>query len=166
MPVLFGEIKASIIRGSSLAVAATLFLNIIIIHLFFKKAKYTLLVMLPVTLGFLFVPGIMGYINAPFNFINIGTLALLFGLGVDYGIYVMNAFLMEERRDAGSALRLSGKNVMMCAATTVAGCGSLITAKFAGIASVGLVLTIGAVFCAAAALLTLPALLYLFGDKL
>lgn len=164
--VLFEEIKTSIIRGSALAVITTLLLNVFVIYLFFRNALHTLFVMFPVTLGFLFVPGIMGYIHMPFNFINIGTVALIFGIGVDYGIYVMQAYLREDKKDTGNALRISGKNVMMCAATTVAGCGSLVTAKFAGIASMGIVLTIGAFFCAAIALVILPALLYQFGDRL
>ncbi|RJQ51657.1 MAG: hypothetical protein C4526_09430 [Nitrospiraceae bacterium] len=160
-PILFEAINESIIAGSLLAVFVTLISNVIVIYLFFRKALHVLLVMLPVIIGFLLTPAIMGFFNAPLNFINMGTVALIFGLGVDYGIYIMQAYLKEDKRDIGSALRFSGKNILMCAATTVAGCGSIITAKFTGIASIGLVLTIGAVLCAATALLVLPALLSL-----
>ena len=165
-PILFSEIKTSVIRGSALATAATLFVNIIIVFWFYKKARYVFLVMLPVTVGCLITPGIMGYLNLPFNFINIGTIALIFGFGVDYGIYVMQAYLREEKNDVDNALRISGKNVMMCAATTIAGCGSLITAKFAALASIGVVLTIGAIACAVISLVILPALLYLNEGRL
>lgn len=158
--ILFDEIKGSIIRGSTLAVAVTLLLNVIIAYWFFKKGAHVLLVMLPVTLGFILTPGIMGYLKTPFNFINVGTVALIFGFGVDYGIYIMQAYLKEEKRAAGNALRITGKDIMMCAATTVAGCGSLVTAKFAGIASIGVVLTIGAISCGIIALVILPALLH------
>jgi predicted RND superfamily exporter protein len=163
--ILFDEIKGSIIRGSTLAVAVTLLLNIIIVYWFYRKGAYVLLIMLPVTFGFLLTPGIMGYLNASFNFINIGTVALIFGFGVDYGIYVMQAYIKENERDVGNSLRIAGKNVMMCAATTVAGCGSLITGQFVGIATIGLVLTIGAILCAAIALIILPALLCLRRGK-
>jgi uncharacterized protein len=164
--LLFSEIRTSVVRGSLLATITTLLLNIVIVYWFFRRIGYVVLVMLPVTLGFLLTPGIMGYLDVPFNFINIGTIALIFGLGVDYGIYVIQAYVGEEKRDLGNALRVSGKNVMMGAATTVAGCGSLMTAKFAGIAGIGLVLTIGAISCAVIALLFLPALLYLMGKRL
>ena len=164
--ILFDEIKSSIIWGSTLATVAALLMNILVIYWFFRKSRYVLLVMLPVTLGFLLTLGIMGLLKAPFNFINVGTVCLIFGLGVDYGVYVMQAYLGEERRDVSNALRITGKNVMMCAATTVAGCGSLITAKFIGISTIGFVLTIGTISCAAIALLFLPAILYLKEDSL
>lgn len=161
-PILYSEIKTSILWGSSLAAIITLGLNVLFVSLFLRNdRRYIILAMLPVCLGFLMTPAIMGWLGAPFNFINIGTMALIFGFGVDYGLYVMQAYLREETRDINNALQLSGKNVMMCAATTIAGCGSLITAEFAGIASIGLVLTIGAVCCSAITLILLPSLLRL-----
>ena len=160
-PILYSEIKSSIIRGSALAAVITLGLNVLFVVLFLRKGIYTVLAMLPVCLGFLLTLSIMGWLGAPLNFINVGTLALIFGFGVDYGLYIMQSYLREETRDVNNALRLSGKNVMMCAATTIAGCGSLITADFAGIASIGLVLTIGAVCCSAITLILLPSLLWL-----
>ncbi|MBI5026546.1 MAG: MMPL family transporter [Nitrospirae bacterium] len=160
-PVLFNEIKSSILWGSALAIIVTLISNFIILYLAFKKLFYVGLILLPVTVGFLLTIGILGFAGIPFNFINVGTIALIFGFGVDYGIYVMQAYLKEDERDIGNALRITGKNVMMCAATTVAGCGSLVTAKFIGIASIGSVLSIGALSCAFTALIVLPAILYL-----
>ncbi|MEW5805744.1 MAG: MMPL family transporter [Acidobacteriota bacterium] len=85
---------------------------------------------------------------------------------MDYGIYVMQAYWREDRRDLGNALHLMGKNVMMCAATTLAGCGSLVTAKSHGIASIGLVLSLGAITCTATALLVLPAIIHILKDRL
>ncbi|MGO9614589.1 MAG: efflux RND transporter permease subunit [Dissulfurispiraceae bacterium] len=161
-PILYGEIRTSIFWGSSFAAITTLVLNVLFVFLFLgDDRRYIGLAMLPVCLGFLMTPAIMGWLGAPFNFINIGTMALIFGFGVDYGVYVMQAYLREETRDINNALRLSGKNVMMCAATTIAGCGSLMTAEFAGIASIGLVLTIGSVCCSATTLILLPSLLWL-----
>jgi predicted RND superfamily exporter protein len=159
--ILFNEIKSSIIWGSVLAVIVTLTSNFVILYLSFRRILYVGLIMLPVTAGFFLTLGILGFAGIPFNFINVGTIALIFGLGVDYGIYVMQAYLKEDERDIGNALRITGKNVMMCAATTVAGCGSLVTAKLQGIASIGIVLSIGAVSCAFIALIVLPAILYL-----
>lgn len=158
-PVLFGEIKSSIITGSILAVFLTFISNIGIIYWHFRNIRHVFLTMMPVTIGFFLTLGFAGHFNIPFNFINVGTIALIFGFGVDYGIYVMQAYLKEKANDVGNALRLTGRNVVMCAATTVAGCGSLITAQFAGIASIGSILIIGAVSCAFAALVLLPAML-------
>lgn len=164
-PILFSEIKSSILSGSAMAVIVTFISTGIILYLAFKKFIYVGLILLPVTVGFLLTLGILGFAGIPFNFINVGAIALIFGFGVDYGIYVMQAYLKEDKRDIGNAIRITGKNVMMCAATTVAGCGSLVTAKFIGIASIGSVLSIGAISCAYTALIVLPVILYLKKDK-
>lgn len=163
--ILFKEIKTSIINGTILASILGLLLNLIVIYWYFKKPFHVLMVMLPVVLGFPLTLGIMGYINAPLNFINVGTIALIFGFGVDYGIYLMQAYLKEEKKDIGNALQITGKNIMMGAATTIAGCGSLVTAKFIGIATIGLALSIGAISCAFIALVVLPTLLYIINAK-
>ncbi|MCC6326653.1 MAG: MMPL family transporter [Candidatus Brocadia sp.] len=165
-PILFTEIQSSIIWNSGIATVLTVLLNLIIIYWYFRRFLVVVLVMLPVTLGFVFTVGIMGYANISFNVFNISAIALIFGLGVDYGIYVIQAYLMEDTVDVGNALRISGKNVIMCAATTIAGCGSLITAKFIGIATIGLVLSIGAITCAFTALIILPAIIMLKGKRL
>ena len=165
-PILFNEIQSSIIWNSGIATVLTILLNLIIIYWYFRKFLVVVLVMLPVTLGFVFTVGVMGYANISFNVFNISAIALIFGLGVDYGIYVIQAYLMEDTMDVGNALQISGKNVIMCAATTVAGCGSLITAKFIGIATIGLVLSIGAITCAFTALIILPAIIKLKGKRL
>ncbi len=160
-PILIDEIKSPIIWGSVLATALTIFFDLVIIYWYFRKVWYVVLVLLPVILGFVLTMGSMGYMNIPFNFINIGTIALIFGFGVDYGIHVMQAYIGEEKMDIGNALRISGKNVMMCAATTIAGCGSLMTAKFTGIASIGPVLTLGVIACTCTALIVLPSVICL-----
>ncbi|MCP5008059.1 MAG: MMPL family transporter [Planctomycetes bacterium] len=159
--VLFAEIKTSIICGSSLATILALLVNFVIIYLYFRKMIYVTMVFLPVTIGFVLTMGIMGLSNIPFNHINIGTVALIAGLGVDYGIYVTQAYIKDGKADIGNTLRVSGKNVMMCALTTVAGCGSLVLAQFDGVASIGSVLSIGAITCAFAALVVVPAIICL-----
>jgi predicted RND superfamily exporter protein len=164
--VLYPEIKTSILRGSFLAAIVTLGLNLLFIAFFLRNSRYVFYAILPVCLGSLLTPAIMGWLGAPFNFINVGTMALIFGFGVDYGVYIMQAYLREDTKDVTHALRLSGKNVMICASTTIAGCGSLITASFAGAASIGLVLTVGSVCCSTITLFLLPALLQLKDQKL
>ena len=54
------------------------------------------------------------------------AIALIFGFGVDYGIYMMQS---EAEDDAGS-LRSVGGTVALCSLTTVASCGSLMTSFF------------------------------------
>ncbi|MBS1116481.1 MAG: hypothetical protein H6Q87_865, partial [candidate division NC10 bacterium] len=50
-------------------------------------------------------------------------------------------------------------SIVLCAATTLVSCGSLVTSHYRGLASIGAVLCLGALFCLCAALLLLPACL-------
>jgi len=160
-PILFDEIKSSIIFGSTSATAIAIILNIAVIFLFYRNIKYVLLVMVTVSIGFVLTMGFVGFFNIPFNFINVGAIALIFGFGVDYGIYVMQAYVIDKNRDIGNAIKKTGRNIIMGTATTIAGCGSLVFVRFSGIASIGSFLTIGAVLCAFCALVVLPAWIYL-----
>jgi uncharacterized protein len=54
---------------------------------------------------------------------------------------------------------------VLCAATTLASCGSLITSHYRGLASIGAVLCLGALFCLGAAMLLLPACLGLRAES-
>ena len=55
--------------------------------------------------------------------------------------------------------------VLVAALTTILGFGALITARHAGMASLGLTLALGVTFCMVAALVWLPAALRLLDDR-
>ena len=55
--------------------------------------------------------------------------------------------------------------MLVAALTTVLGFGTLMTARHAGMASLGLALTLGVTFCMVAALVLLPAVLRLLDER-
>ena len=161
-PVMFlGEIRDAIIWEAGLAVALSFAANFVILRIHFVTWHRVWLVMLPVAVGTILTVGAMGILRLPFNFFNVAGIALIFGFGVDYGIYVMQAHVEggPVSRSGPAAIRAVGGSVVLCAATTLASCGSLITSHYRGLASIGAVLCLGAVFCLGAALLLLPACL-------
>ena len=95
--------------------------------------------------------------GVPFNPANIMTLPLVVGIGVTNGIHILNRFSEEQR--ASILAKSTGKAVLVSALTTIAGFGSLIPAKHQGIASLGIVMSLGVAACMIAALTFLPALL-------
>jgi predicted RND superfamily exporter protein len=101
----------------------------------------------------------MGAAGIPFNFFNVAGIALVFGFGVDYGIYLMQARRAGPGGGGAEALRRTGGSIVLCAATTVASCGSLVTSHYRGLASIGVVLCFGAVFCILSTVFLLPSLL-------
>ena len=167
-PAIFlGEIRQTIIWEAGLAVVLSFAANLLILRLHFKTWRRVWLVMLPVTVGTVFTVGAMGILRLPFNFFNVAGIALIFGFGVDYGIYLMQAHV-EGAPAAGTgseSVRSVGGSIVLCAATTLAGCGSLITSHYRGLASIAVVLCLGALFCLCATLLLLPVCLVARNDS-
>jgi uncharacterized protein len=158
-PAIFlGEIRSAIIWEAGLAVVLSFAANLVILRIHFITWRRVWLVMLPVAVGTILTVGAMGILRLPFNFFNVAGIALIFGFGVDYGIYLMQAHL-EGASDASpgpEAVRAVGGSIVLCAATTLASCGSLITTHYRGLASIGAVLCLGALFCLLATVLFLP----------
>ncbi|HEX7523104.1 MAG TPA: MMPL family transporter [Candidatus Deferrimicrobium sp.] len=157
--LIFEEIRSSIVRESTLATFIAFAANWIIVWLHFRRLRDTALVMLPVTAGSLLTVGAMGAIGIPFNFFNVAGIALLFGFGVDYGIYYMQSRRESPAAGAAEALRRTGGGIALCALTTLASCGSIILSHYRGLASIGAVLCLGAVFCLLSTVLLLPSLI-------
>ncbi|HTU03325.1 MAG TPA: MMPL family transporter [Candidatus Sulfotelmatobacter sp.] len=158
--VFLSEIRRSILTDAGLAAALTFGGNLVIAWLLFRRWREVAWVMLPVAAGSLLTLGAMVLLHLPFNFFNVAGIALIFGFGVDYGIY-----LMQVRQEAGTtapeAVGIVGSSIVLCAVTTVASCGSLVTSHYRGLASIGAVLSLGAAGCLATTLLLVPALRHL-----
>jgi hypothetical protein len=153
------EIRATVLWEAGAAVLLSFVANLGIVGLHFRSWRRVGLVMLPVTVGTILTVGTMGILGLRFNFFNVAGIALIFGFGVDYGIYLMQAHLEEHERAGSTAVRSVGGIVVLCAVTTVVSCGSLVTTHYRGLASIGTVLCLGALFCLASTLFLLPSLL-------
>ena len=163
-PAIFlDEIRATILWEAGIAVLLSFAANLLIVWFHFRSWRRVWLVMLPVTAGTILTVGTMGLFGLRFNFFNVAGIALIFGFGVDYGIYLMQAHIEEGAGKGSNAVRSVGGSIVLCAVTTIASCGSLITTHYRGLASIGAVLCFGAVFCLVSTLLLLPALLAPFG---
>ena len=79
------------------------------------------------------------------------------GIGVDYGIHLVHRF--QERGDARRAVAELAPVILVAAAITLLGYGTLITSSYPPLRSIGLVSAVSVVTLAAASVLVLPALL-------
>jgi len=156
--LIFEEIRSSIVRESALATLIAFVANWIIVGFHFRRFRDAALVMVPVTAGSLLTIGAMGAIGIPFNFFNVAGIALVFGFGVDYGIYFMQSRRENSEGGGPGALRRAGGGIVLCSVTTLGSCGSLILSHYRGLASIGAVLCLGAVFCLLSTILLLPSL--------
>ena len=117
----------------------------------------TVLTLVPLVTGTIWMIGAMALLHIRFNPANILTLPLMVGIGVAYGVYVVQRF--REDGEASFYGKSTGRAVMLSALTSVIAFGSLLTGAHRGICSLGLVMTIGVVACLVSSLVLLPALL-------
>jgi len=133
-------------------------LAIILLVLFhFRSPLCVALALIPVGVGFIWLGGLMGWLDVPLNPANIMTLPLVIGIGVTNGIHILNRYAEEQTPNI--LARSTGKAVLVSGLTAIAGFGSLILAKHQGIQSLGYVMSTGLATCMIAGLTFLPALL-------
>ena len=152
-------LKRSYVEAAWWALAAT----VVLVGIHFRSATSTLLALLPVLLGNLWVVGVMGWTNVPFNPANIMMLPLVIGIGITNGIHILNRF--AEERNPSILAKSTGKAVFVSGLTTIVGFGSLLLAEHQGIRSLGLVMSLGTATCMVAGLTVLPAILTLRGRR-
>ncbi len=125
----------------------------------FRSARQMALVSVPVAAGTVLMLGGLALLGIPINLMNLVAVPMVFGLGIDFGVYIVNRF--DEQPDEGIdiVLRHTGGAILLTGVTTLAGFGSLVAADFPGLRSMGWVALLGIGGCLAAALTLLPLLL-------
>jgi len=125
-----------------------------------RRVKDTVLAMLPLGLGTLWTAGLMWLFNLQFNLANLVAVPLIIGIGVENGIHIVHRF--REEGESGPALVAgsTGQAVALFSLTTMVGFGSLMVARYYGIFSMGLLLTVAVGSVLVASLTILPLLLF------
>ncbi|RDK88751.1 1-acyl-sn-glycerol-3-phosphate acyltransferase [Marinirhabdus gelatinilytica] len=135
---LLGTLKDdfnSLIGYSMLVVLALLLL-------FFRSFSLTLVTAVPIFLTWFITIGVMGLLGIEFNIFNIIISTFIFGLGVDYCIFITNGMLTEYRT-GNKALSLHKTSIVLSVITTILGVGVLIFAKHPALYSISVVSIIG-----------------------
>jgi len=136
---------------------------ILLVTLHFRTLKYVIPTLLPLMLGIVWTVGLMPLIDLSFNPANIITLPLVIGIGVAFGVYAVDRY--RENRSPAIFSTSTGKAILLSALTTIFGFGSLALASHQGIASLGLLMTMGVSMCLVAALYVCPSVLRVLGRR-
>jgi hopanoid biosynthesis associated RND transporter like protein HpnN len=137
---------------------------VVVLLLDFGSVKHTLVSLLPLGMGMIASLGLMQLFGFPLNPANMIAFPLILGVGADNGVHVLHDF---RSRDRSRRYRLSlstGRGIMVSALTTILGFGTLMIAQHRGMASLGLLLTVGVTCCMFTALVFLPAMLGILSE--
>lgn len=170
---LTGEIFASEIVMQQIGPSMTLTSNIamiaivLLLFLLFKNIKSVILPLMTIIFGVLWTMGFMGLIGKGISTMTSGTISMIMGVGIDFGIQIMSRFNYEFKRyNKKKAMEETLKGTLLPIFTTALAC--LIGFKAMGLgeltlmAEIGDVMSYGIVFCMLAAITLVPSLLLLF----
>jgi len=114
----------------------------LLLLLFYRSLSLTLVTGLPIFLTWFLTLGIMGLLHLEFNIFNIIISTFIFGLGVDYSIFMTNG-LLSEYRNGEKVLHTHRTSIILSVATTILGVGVLIFAKHPALYTISVVSLIG-----------------------
>ncbi|MGB5514824.1 MAG: MMPL family transporter, partial [Thermoanaerobaculia bacterium] len=136
----------------------------LLLWLDYRRLWDTILTLVPLLVGLVWMLGGMVLMGANMNFMNIFVSTMIIGIGVDYGIHMIHRYRelgeqSEEELMAGFVE--TGKAIVLAALSTTVGFGSLSLSHYPGLQSMGKVAILGALSTALVAITLLPAYLLL-----
>jgi 1-acyl-sn-glycerol-3-phosphate acyltransferase len=114
----------------------------LILILAFRRLELVIISIIPILISWLFTTGIMGLFGLQFNVINIIVCTLIFGIGVDYSIFMTMA-LQKEHTYGKVELPTYRTSILLSVATTILGIGVLIFAGHPALKSIAAISIIG-----------------------
>ncbi|MCX6204768.1 MAG: 1-acyl-sn-glycerol-3-phosphate acyltransferase, partial [Bacteroidetes bacterium] len=108
----------------------------------YGRIELTLVSFIPMFISWVWILGIMGITGMKFNIINIIISALIFGLGDDYSLFIMDG-LLQEYKTGKKNLPSFKSSILLSAITTIAGLGVLIFAKHPALRSIAMISIVG-----------------------
>ena len=139
----------------------SLIVVLLILFLFYRSLSLTLVTSIPIFLTWFLTVGVMGLFHMEFNIFNIIICSFIFGLGVDYSIFITNG-LLTEYRSGEKTLPTHKTSIVLSVITTMAGVGVLIFAKHPVLYTISAVSLIGILSAALVAFTLQPLLFRLF----
>lgn len=121
------------------------FVFVVLLVSFGFNVRYTVIGFAPILLSWLIVLGAMAVFDVQFNLINIIISTFIFGIGVDYSIFVMNGLITDSRQaGAGDAMLHYHKTaIVFSAMILVVTVASMLFARHPAIQSVGFATLVG-----------------------
>ena len=154
---LLTAVRRSAISGIGFGSVLVLFL--LLTH--FKSLSGIVAALGPVLFGAVAMLGTMALVGMKLNFMNIMVLVTIIGMGSDYGLHIQHRCVEGSPDQQEQNFIQAARSVLLSALTTIAGFGSLAFTDYGAMSSIGWATNFGIGFTVLAALLLVPALLWL-----
>jgi predicted RND superfamily exporter protein len=159
--VVSAELRRIVWGDAAKAAAVGMVFVFILLWLDLGTPLRSLLSLVPLLVGMIWMLGAMALLGIQVNLMNIFVLTMIIGIGVDYGVHLLHRWV--ESGGEASALADTAKAIAVAAMTTMVGFGSLVLSHYPGLRSVGAAAILGAISTAVLSITLLPVLLLLLG---
>ncbi len=152
-------------KESPYMVGATFIVVFIVIMLSFGSFRWTLIALIPLIVGLLWLFGILLIFGLKFNFYNLVVLPAILGIGCDNGVHLAHRFRDEGKKNMWEVLSSTGQHITMGSVTTMMGFAGLLFTNHPGLNSIGTMAVIGIGMTLLAALTFLPSMVQVLEDR-
>ncbi|MBN2650757.1 MAG: MMPL family transporter [Spirochaetales bacterium] len=140
--ILIGDQLSAIAgRDGIIASFAALFVIFLILFFNFRNLWTAILTMLPLLLSIGTLFGIMGLTDLKFDFVNIISIPLVIGIGIDDAVHLSHRFISQNEK-IEDTVRFIGRAILLTTLTTAIGFASFIPSVMRALSSTGIVLTL------------------------
>jgi predicted RND superfamily exporter protein len=155
-----------LMRTESPYMVAATFIFIYFFMLFsFRSFRWSVISMLPLLVGLLWLFGVMIIFGLQFNFYNLVVLPAILGIGEDSGVHLAHRYRDEGKNSMWQVLSSTGQHITMGSLTTMLGFAGLLFTNHPGLQSIGIMATVGIGMTLLTSVTFLPALIQWLEDK-
>ncbi|MBU4485896.1 MAG: MMPL family transporter [Candidatus Delongbacteria bacterium] len=161
MPILMLIFIDLIKDKGTLSVILGTIVIIILLLMDFRSVKYTVMALIPLIVGAVWMLGLMYLLGMKLNLNNFMALPIIIGIGIDDGVHILHRYMIEGRNSMDKVTKFTGKAILLTSLTTMIGFGSIGIATHRGLASMGIVLVLGVGSCFISSAFLLPTMVSL-----
>ncbi|SMO33441.1 efflux RND transporter permease subunit [Gracilimonas mengyeensis] len=131
----------------------------------FRSFRWSIIAMLPLLVGLLWLFGLMLIFGLQFNFYNLVVLPAILGIGEDSGVHLAHRYREEGKNSMWQVLSSTGQHITMGSLTTMLGFAGLLFTNHPGLQSIGVMAVLGIGMTLLASITFMPALIQFLEDK-
>ncbi len=146
-------------------VTATFLIVFLFIWFSFKNLRWTLIALIPLIIGLLWLFGVMLLFGLKFNFYNLVVLPAVLGIGCDNGVHLAHRYRDEGQKSMWDVLSSTGQHITIGSFTTMLGFAGLLFTNHPGLQSIGIMAVVGIGMTLFTGLTFLPAMVQFLEDR-
>ena len=152
-----GELSARFLPQFLKGLAIGTAVVVLLISAAFRDWRLSIFALLPTAIGLVWTAGVLALAGAELDLFAVFAVVTFIGIGVDYGVHLVHRY--KELGQARRAVAELAPVILIAAAITLLGYGTLVYSSYPPLRSIGLVSAVSVVALAVASVLVLPALI-------